>query len=332
MNSSLLLFFLFPPPPPPPPPPLPSLLFIPLSLSLSFPPRLAAFLSFCSLYLRMVFWFPDNWSPRWTLCKVLPPWPLLFQQKKCYASCIWTSSGIQYAGSLIAHFQLPLPVLTPISWLLWDTGSLFSVVRIDLLAMDHDNVGQISTPSLMHDEMNAMDERSRSWNAKEYHKDHDWIFLLNHLLSLLLFLLWLGPIQFNDPFQNNYAPAAAPVYNHLSAHLAQAVAQLPPLQRINRGRRERGRGHITHQYLPVHLAQTAAQLPPLQPVNRGRGHNQNINWASVQFQPAVPPASYILIWFYTLYLHILYAIPQPFHMPHQMPNDFAPAPPVSIYF
>ena len=42
------------------------------------------------------------------LCKVLPPWPLLFQQKKCYASCIWTSSGIHCAGSLIAHFQLLL--------------------------------------------------------------------------------------------------------------------------------------------------------------------------------------------------------------------------------
>ena len=40
------------------------------------------------------------------LCKVLPSWPLLFQQKECYASCIWTSSGIQCAGSLIAHYQL----------------------------------------------------------------------------------------------------------------------------------------------------------------------------------------------------------------------------------
>ena len=54
----------------------------------------------------------------------------------------------------------------------------------------------------------------------------------------------IGPIQFNDPFQNNFAlpPAVvqpqnnhpAPAYRHLPAHLAQAVAQLPPLQPVGR--------------------------------------------------------------------------------------------------
>ena len=87
----------------------------------------------------------------------------------------------------------------------------------------------------------------------------------------------VGPIQFNDPFQINYAPA--PAYHHLPAHLAQAVAQLPPLQPVNRHRRG----------LP-------AQVPPLQPVNQNRrGHYiQNNNWMPVQFQPAVPPVSLIV--------------------------------------
>ncbi len=50
----------------------------------------------------------------------------------------------------------------------------------------------------------------------------------------------VGPIQSNDPFQNNYAPAPAPatapapapVYHYLPAHLAQAAANLPPLQPV----------------------------------------------------------------------------------------------------
>ena len=101
----------------------------------------------------------------------------------------------------------------------------------------------------------------------------------------------VGPVQFNDPFQNNFAPAPAPVYNHLPAHLAQAVAQLPPLQPVNRARR---RGAA-----PAHLAQAAAQLPALQPVNRvGSGPsiyaNQNNNWMPVHFQPADPPVSLII--------------------------------------
>ena len=47
----------------------------------------------------------------------------------------------------------------------------------------------------------------------------------------------VGPLQFNDPFQNNYASGPLPVYRHLPANLAQAVAQLLPLRPVNRGRR-----------------------------------------------------------------------------------------------
>lgn len=71
----------------------------------------------------------------------------------------------------------------------------------------------------------------------------------------------VGPIQFNDPFQNNYAPAPAPVYHHLPRDLAQAVANLPPLLPV----RGRGRGRP-----------------------RGRAnYNQNNNRAPVQILPAV---------------------------------------------
>jgi hypothetical protein len=76
----------------------------------------------------------------------------------------------------------------------------------------------------------------------------------------------VGPTQFNDPFQNNYAPAAA--YQHLPAHLAQAVANIPPLQPVNRGRR--GISHpiiqnnnrapapaATYHHLPAPLAHTS---------------------------------------------------------------------------
>ena len=50
----------------------------------------------------------------------------------------------------------------------------------------------------------------------------------------------VGPLQFYDPFQNNYAPAPAPasIYQHLPAHLALDIAQLPPLQSI--GGKHRG--------------------------------------------------------------------------------------------
>ncbi len=94
-----------------------------------------------------------------------------FPTKEVSASCIWTSSEIQCAGSLIAHYQLLL--LTPISQLLWGTGSFFSVVRIDLLAMDQDDVGQINTPDRPHDKTNAMDEHLRPWNAEEFLLDHN---------------------------------------------------------------------------------------------------------------------------------------------------------------
>ena len=71
-----------------------------------------------------------------------------------------------------------------------------------------------------------------------------------------------GPLQHNDPFRNNFAPAL-PVYQHLPPHLAQAVAQLPPLPVAPRRGRGHGRGHIQEQNHPANLAQAAAALPPL---------------------------------------------------------------------
>ena len=79
----------------------------------------------------------------------------------------------------------------------------------------------------------------------------------------------VGPIQFHDPFQNNYAPASAP---------APAPA---PVQ--------------AYHHLPINLAQAAVNLPPLIPVRgRGRGrprgranYYQNQNWAPVQILPPV---------------------------------------------
>jgi len=62
----------------------------------------------------------------------------------------------------------------------------------------------------------------------------------------------VGPLQFRDPFQANYAPA--PVYQHLPAHLAQAVAQLPKLLPVHG--RHRGH-HMQNQIYPV------PQLPPV---------------------------------------------------------------------
>ena len=86
----------------------------------------------------------------------------------------------------------------------------------------------------------------------------------------------VGPPQFNDPFQNNYAPA--PVYHHLPVNLAQAAANLPPLLPA----RGRGRGRP-----------------------RGRAnYNQNHIWAPVQNLPAIPPVSVDLIDKYITVSHI----------------------------
>ena len=87
-----------------------------------------------------------------------------------------------------------------------------------------------------------------------------------------------GPSQHHDPFRNNFAPAPQ-VYGHLPAHLAQALAQLPPLPTHGHGR---GRG----QQQPLNftqLAQAAAALPPLAPLTIC-GHYQNL------YVPAPVPA------------------------------------------
>ena len=100
-----------------------------------------------------------------------------------------------------------------------------------------------------------------------------------------------GPTQSNDPFQNNYAPA--PRYQHLPANLAQAVAQLPPLQPVRR--RGRGRAAPSQQNIP--LPQAVAQLPAYPPVNRARDPrhpNQPNNWAPLQYAPVGISVFYVI--------------------------------------
>ena len=67
-----------------------------------------------------------------------------------------------------------------------------------------------------------------------------------------------GPSQHQDPFRNNFAPAPQ-AYGHLPAHLAQALAQLPPLPTRGRGR---GRGQ-QQPLLPLNPTHAPAPLPPL---------------------------------------------------------------------
>ena len=92
----------------------------------------------------------------------------------------------------------------------------------------------------------------------------------------------VGPLQFHDPFQNNYAPAPAPAYHHLPPNLALAITQLPPLIQPTRGR---GRGRL-----------------------RGRGNF--LNWRPVQNPPAVviPPVSLksnkIYVYTYNTYISL----------------------------
>jgi hypothetical protein len=95
----------------------------------------------------------------------------------------------------------------------------------------------------------------------------------------------------------------APVYNHLSAHLAQQLAALPPFP-------QRGRGHgraspapapapvnnddlfaaplpvVLHNYnhLPAHFAQQLAALPPLS------GGNSMASLTNLAAPPPLPPA------------------------------------------
>jgi len=73
----------------------------------------------------------------------------------------------------------------------------------------------------------------------------------------------VGPIQFNDPFQNNYAPAPAPApaYRHLPVNLAQAAANLPPLIPVRGRGCPRGRANHYQNWAPVQI------LPPLPPVS-----------------------------------------------------------------
>ena len=91
-----------------------------------------------------------------------------------------------------------------------------------------------------------------------------------------------GPTQFDDPFLNNFA-APPPRFQHLPAHLAQAVAQLPPLQ-PTRGRGQRGRPRV---------GAPSEDIPERQN-RRGRRRQPspgNLNHIPIQMQNPVPPVS-----------------------------------------
>ena len=68
-----------------------------------------------------------------------------------------------------------------------------------------------------------------------------------------------GPLQYEGPFQNNFVPAPEPpAYQHLPAHLAQALAQFPPL---HHGHDQNQPAMPVYQHLPAHLAQAVVALP-----------------------------------------------------------------------
>jgi hypothetical protein len=100
----------------------------------------------------------------------------------------------------------------------------------------------------------------------------------------------IGPFQFADPFQDNYAPLPAiiqPQNNHPAPAYQHIPVHPPPLQPL---------APPVYQHLPPDLAQRLAALPPLLPVRgrgrgrgRGHGHNQLPVWNANQ-NPAIHPA------------------------------------------
>jgi len=175
-------------------------------------------------------------------------------------------------------------------------------VRIDLFAIDQDqNVWQINTPR-SNARRNEREGRTLDTPERRRIPQGPRLDLPPQPFALPAVIPppIIGPIQFNDPFQNNYAPAPAPVYHHLPAHLAHAVAQLPPLQPVNRGRRGRGRGRgfpvqnnnrapapvPAYHHLSAHLVQAVAQLPLLQPGRHQLNPNNNL-------PPAIPEIQFI---------------------------------------
>ena len=78
-----------------------------------------------------------------------------------------------------------------------------------------------------------------------------------------------------------------PVYQHLPANLAQAVAQLPPLQPVRRGR---GCPRNNEQIAVAHTAN------PQTVVRRGRSRQiaENLNW--------IPPVPAVSLYFVAVYI------------------------------
>ena len=139
-------------------------------------------------------------------------------------------------------------------------------MRVDLFAMDQD-VGQINTPR-SNARRNEREGRTLDSPERRRIPQGPRLDLPPQPFPLPALPAPIGPIQFNDPFQNNYAPPlqnnnpAIPAYQHLPAHLAQALAQLPPLQPI--GRR---RGRQRRQPDPPELPPALPHNPNIQMVN-----------------------------------------------------------------
>jgi len=160
-------------------------------------------------------------------------------------------------------------------------------VRIDLFAIDQD-VGQINTP--------------RS-NARRNERDGQMLETPDQRripgpqlpappqpFQLAAPAPLPGPVQYNDPFQINYMPAPGPtppVYQHLPANLAQAVAQLPPLQPVRRGR---GCPRNNEQIAVAHTANPQTVGRRGQP----RQIAENLNW--------IPPVPAVSLYFVAVYI------------------------------
>ena len=174
--------------------------------------------------------FQSNWGPRWTSLQSSTSLASSFSTKGVSASCFWTSSEIQVCREIgpLAFLSTSLRFCnflhifwrsftfwrsstfnchcqTLVSHLLWEIGPLSSAVRTDLHAMDQDHM---NTPR-----SNARQNKRDAWtlNSPERRRTPQGPQLAPHPQPFQLPPSPpMGPLQFYDPFQNNYAPAPAP--------------------------------------------------------------------------------------------------------------------------
>jgi hypothetical protein len=165
-------------------------------------------------------------------------------------------------------------------------------VRIDLFAMDQD-VGQINTP---RSNARRNEREGRTLDTPERRRIPGLqLPAPPQPFELAVPAPLPGPVQHDDPFQINYVPApgpAHPVYQHLPANLAQAVAQLPPLQPIRRGR---GRPRNNQQTAVTHTAN------PQTVGRRGRPRQIAENANHILMQPPEPVPA-VSLYFLAVYI------------------------------